>query len=316
MANTRENLTRAIEGLWRSRSNDKSQLPVGLSFAPFNYGLGNNEYQILDQDLRLNTSDPAMGALAGDHADYAEGVISYSTVTVATERRTAQGFVIPYSVIDALEGENAFLNLADDAMKAVSNQLLDRWTLDFLSVATADVAAPTAGGLDLSALGTDLVAYFNAVVQEIEQAAGKKCTHAVMGKEAAMAMANMDTIQGGPGIAVGSDATSVRRLSYASPARVQEFFRDLYGIELLIEDRTYLNAGTGAYTIGTDLLIGHADPRGGAMATFMRDPGVIKFNVRETAFPKVEGLVVTGDSHWRITATDPTAARLCALTLP
>jgi hypothetical protein len=316
MADTQQNLTRAIEGLWRSRSNDKDQLPKGLGFSPFNYGLGNNEYQISSTDLRLNTSDPKQGATVSDHADYPEGLISYSTVTVDTQRRAAQGFVIPYSVIDALQGENALLDLADDAMKAVSNQLLDRWTLDFVSEAQTAFAAPSAGGLDLSTLSTDLVAYFNDVVEEIEQAAGRRCTHVICGKEALHAMANMDSIQGGPGVAVGSSAASARRLGYTSPDRVKEFFRSMYGIELLVEDRTYLNAGTGAYTLGTTMLIGNVDPRGGCMATFMKDPDIVKFNVRETAFPKVEGLVVTGDSHWKVEVTDPTAGREITLTLP
>lgn len=316
MADTQQNLTRAIEGLWRERSNDPSQLPAGLRFSPFNYGLGNNEYQILSTDLRLNTSDPKQGATVSDHADYAEGVISYSTVTVDTQRRAAQGFVIPYSVIDALEGENAFLNLADDAMKAVSNQLLDRWTLDFVSEAQGAFAAPSAGGLDLSTLSTDLVAYFNSVVEEIEQAAGKRVTHIICGKQALHAMANMDSIQGGPGVAVGSSAATQRRLGYTSPDRVAEFFRSMYGIELIVEDRTYLNAGTGAYSLTTTMLVGHVDPRGGCMSTFMRDPDIIRFETRETAFPKVSGLVVTGDAHWKVEATDPTSGREITLTLP
>jgi hypothetical protein len=316
MANTKENLTRALQGLWRSRSNDPSQLPAGLKFSPFNYGLGNNEYQIASTDLRLNTSDPKQGAVTSDHADYPEGLISYSTVTVATERRAAQGFVIPYSVIEALQGENSFLDLADDAMKAVSNQLLDRFTLDFVAEVGAGFAAPAAGALDLSVLSTDAVAYFNSVVQEIEQAAGKRVTHAIMGKEAVMAMANLDSIANGPGIAVGSSAATERRLGYTSPDRVRSFFREMYGIELLVEDRTYLNAGTGAYTLGANMVIGNVDPRGGSMATFMKSPDIIDFNVRETAFPKVEGLVVTGDSHWKIEVTDPTAGRAIALTLP
>lgn len=316
MANTQENLTRALAGLWRSRSNDMSQMPSGLSFSPFNYGLGNNEYQIASTDFRLDTSDPMQGAIQGDHSDYPEGLISYSTVTVNTQRRAAQGFVIPYAVIDALQGENPFLDLADDAMKAVSNQLLDRWTLDFVAEATAGFAAPAAGGLDLSTLSTDAVAYFNSVITEIEQGSGKKCTHAIMGKEAVMAMANLDSIANGPGIAVGSSLASQRRLGYTSPDRVVSFFREMYGIELLVEDRTYLAAGTGAYTLGTSMVIGNVDPRGGSMATFMKSPDIVDFNVRETAFPKVEGLVVTGDSHWKIEATDPEAARIVTLTLP
>ena len=316
MANTKENLTRALQGLWRSRSNDPSQLPAGLKFSPFNYGLGNNEYQIASTDFRLDTSDPLQGALAGDHSDYPEGLISYSTVTVETQRRAAQGFVIPYAVIEALQGENPFLDLADDAMKAVSNQLLDRFTLDFVAEVGAGFAAPAAGGLDLSTLTTDAVAYFNSVIQEIEQGSGKKCTHALMGKEAVMAMANLDSITDGPGVAIGSSAEAQRRLGYTSPERVKTFFRDMYGIELLVEDRTYLAAGTGAYTLGANMVIGNVDPRGGSMATFMKSPDIIDFNVRETAFPKVEGLVVTGDSHWKIEVTDPAAGRAIALTLP
>jgi len=248
-----------------------------------------------------------------DHADYAEGVISYSTVTRQTQRYGATGFVIPNAVLEAIEDQNGLISLADDAMRAVSNQLLDSWTLNFITEATAGLSA--AAGLDLSVPTTDLQAYFDSQVQTIEQTSGKRVNAVLMGKRAAMAFAGMDTIQNGPGVTAGA-AGQTRRLGYSSGARVKEFFQDVYGINVLIEERTYLNAGTGVYTLDTDLFIGHADPRGGSMTTFSRLADVIEFNVRETAFPKVEGIAVTGDSHWKVEVTDPSAGLRVPLTLP
>lgn len=306
MANTAENLSQIVQGLWADRSNDPAQLPAALGFAPFNRALGNFQYQVLDTDLRLNTSDPTQGAAIADHADYAQGVISYSTVTKATQRRAAQGFVIPNAVMEAIEDQNGLVSLADDAMRAVSNQLLDQFTLDFIT--QADAGFSDAGALDLSTQSTDLQAYFDIGVEGIETAAGKRVNAILMGKKAAMRLAGMDTIQNGPGIAMGASPTVQRRLGYSSLDRVRAFFKDVYGIEVLIEDRTYLNAGTGAYTLDTDMFIGHVDPRGGCMATFSRVADIIDFNVRETSFPSVEGLAVTGDAHWKCEVTDALAA--------
>ncbi len=313
MATTAQNLNQIVTGLWRDRANDPAQLPVGLGFSPFNKALGNFQYQVIDTDLRLDTSDPRQGAAVADHADYAEGVISYSTVTKETQRRSALGYVLPFAVIDAIEGQNGLVNLADDAMKAVSDQLLDQWTLDFIAQATAGFSA--AGALALNVQTTDLQAYFDARIQEIELASGKPVDTVVMGKQVAMRLAGMDTIQNGPGVAAGA-AGQTRRLGYSSMDRVHAFFKDVYDIDnVLIENRTYKNAGTNAYTIGANLILGHADPRGGAMATFSRESDIIKFNVRETAFPKVEGLAVTGDAHWKIEVTDPLAGLRCPVTL-
>ncbi len=305
MANTAENLMQVIQGLWTDRSNDPSQLPAALGFAPFNKALGNFQYQVLDTDLRLNTADPTQGGPVADHADYAQGVISYSTVTKATQRRAAQGFIIPDAVMESIEGQNGLVSLADDAMRAVSNQLLDQFTLDF--IAQADAGFSDAAALDLSTPSGNLQDYFDTGVQLIETESGKRCNTILMGKRAAMRLAGMDTIQNGPGVAIGSDATATRRLGYSSLDRVRAFFRDCYGIEVLIEDRTYLNSGTGAYTLDTDMFLGHADPRGGCMATFSRVADIIDFNVRETKFPSVEGLAVTGDAHWKCEVTDASA---------
>jgi hypothetical protein len=52
------------------------------------------------------------------------------------------------------------------------------------------------------------------------------------------------------------------------------------------------------------------------MASFMRDPSVINFQSRELAYPKVEGIAITGDSHWNIEVTDRQAGRRVAVTLP
>ena len=305
MANTAENLSQIVKGLWQERSNDMSQLPASLGFSPFNKALGNFQYQILSTDLRLDTSDPRQGAVMADHADYSEGVISYSTVSKVTQRRGANGFVIPNAVMEAIEDQNGLVSLADDAMRAISNQILDSFTLDFITAATAGLGAFS--GLDLSTPATDLQTYFDTQVQNIETGSGKRVNTLLLGKKAAMRLAGMDTVANGPGIALAASPTVQRRLGYTSLDRVRGFFRDVYGIELLIEDRTYLNAGSGAYVLDTDMFLGYADPRGGVMATFSRVADIIDFNVRETAYPKVEGLAITGDAHWKVEVTDSIA---------
>jgi hypothetical protein len=40
MATSSQNLSKAIQGLWRDRSNDMDQLPKALAFSPVNPMLG------------------------------------------------------------------------------------------------------------------------------------------------------------------------------------------------------------------------------------------------------------------------------------
>jgi hypothetical protein len=317
MANTSENLIQIVQGLFQDRANDPSQLPAALRFAPFNKALGNLMYQVLSTDLRLDTSDPRMGTAIADNADYADGSISYATVSRATQRYASQGFSISDATMEAMQDQNSFLNLANDAMSFVSSQLFDQWTLDFVTKATDATTGLVAGAaLDVSVATTDLVAYFNNEIENIHRTSGKRPTHILMGQECANAMVNMDTIQEGPGVAIGSSAASTRRLGWASDAQLADFFRSKYGIELLVEDRTYLNAGTPAYVLSTDLFIGRVDARGGAVTSFMRNPSIVDFSTRALAYPRVEGIAIVGDSHWLNEVTDRQAGRRVTVTLP
>jgi hypothetical protein len=315
MASVSQALTKAIPGLWRERSNNPDEMPQGLKFAPLNIALpGTSEYQILSTDLRLDQRDPRQGAALSDSADFAEGNIEYGTVTVATERHASLLYKIPQRVIDGLQGENPVLDLAGDAMKATSNQILDTWTRNFVTAA-GDLDA--AAALDLSApAATDLVAYFDSEFEGIQLASGKTPNMVLMGRKVYHALANMDSIQSGPGVAIGSDSTATRRLDWTARTRVAEFFRSLYGCEIAVENRTYINsAGAPKYALETELLIGHVDPRGGCMATFAQDADVIRFYVQDLTLPSPEGVGVAADARYKVTASDPLAGRIAAVTL-
>ena len=317
MASTSQNLSKAIQGLWRDKANDTSNLPKALTFSPVNSMLGNGKYQILSSDLRLDDRDVKMGAASGDNADYAIGEFGYSTVAVQTERHSSLLYKLPQAVIEAIEGENGFVRVADDAMKAVSSQILDKYTAEWLAAAAAGLSAPAGGALDLSDNSTDLIAYFDAAIDEIEKGGSKRPTHLVMGAEAFRKLRNNDQVQGGTSLGGAPSGGDFRRTGYAPMSAVAEFFRAAFGIEILVEDRTKLNsAGNGAYTLSTSMVLGvGGDPRGSAITTFAKSADFIEFDVRDLAMPSPEGIGVAANAYYKAEVTDPSKGRIITVTL-
>lgn len=313
MASHTQNLSKAIQGLWQDRSNDMDVLPVALQFSPINPMLGNGEYQIMSNDLRRDERDPRQGAVLSDNADYALGEFGYSTVSIQTERHSSLLYKLPQSVIDALEGENSVLRVADDAMKACSNQILDGYTAKWVAAADAGLAAAAGGALDLSTQSTDLVSYFDALIEEIEKESGKRPTHIVMGSRAFRAFRNMDQVQGST--ALGE--TGGRRTGYAPMSAVASFFRAAFGLEILVETRTKIDSsGSADYTLDTQLFIGCAgDPRSSCITTFAKDSGLITFDTRDLVLPMPEGVGVAANAFYKVEVTDAAAGRKVAVTL-
>jgi hypothetical protein len=316
MATTAQSLSKVIQGLWKDRSNDPSQLPKALIFAPTNEVLGNGQFQVLNDDLRLDARDPAAGTARADAADYASGDYGYSTVSVQTARHASLLYRLPQNVIDAIEDQNRMVSVANDAMKAVSSQILDRFTANFVAEVTANATALST--LDLSDVTTDLIAYFDAAIEAIELAGSKRPTHLLMGAAAFRALRNCDQVQGSTSLGGAASGGSFRRTGYAPMSAVSEFFRAAFGLEVLIEDRTFINAaGTAAYTLDTSMVLGVAgDPTGGSIVTFSRTPGLIEFDVRELALPAPLGIGVACNADYSVKVTDSDKVRRIPLTLP
>jgi hypothetical protein len=288
MATSSQNLSKAIQGLWRDRSNDMDQLPKALAFSPVNPMLGNGEYQIMADDLRLDERDDIQGAAIGDNAQYGAGDFGYSSVAVQTQRHASLLYKLPEAVIQAIQGENGFVRVAEDAMKATSNQILDRYTGEWLTAAGAGLAAPAGGTLDLSDLTTDVTAYFDAAIDEIQKGSAKRPTHLIMGAEAFRAFRNMDTIQGSTALGI------------------------------LVEDRTKVNsAGNGAYTLSTSMVLGYAgDPRSSCITTFAKSADFIEYDVRDLAMPDPVGIGCAANAYFKVEVTNPAAGRIITVSLP
>lgn len=312
MASTAQSLSKAIQGLWSDRSNDPSQLPKALVFAPVNQVLGNGQFQVLADDLRLDAGDSAQGTVRADNADYAVGDFGYSTISIATQRHASLLYKLPQNVIDSIEGQNGFVNVANDAMKAVSNQILDQFTAEFITEVTANASALST--LDLSDVTTDLLAYFDAAIEAIELGGAKRPTHLLMGSEAFRALRNMDQVQGST--ALGE--TGGRRTGYAPMSAVAEFFRAAFGIEILVEDRTFINSsGSAGYVLGTGMVLGYAgSATDGSVVTFARSPGFIEFDVRDLVLPMPQGVGVAANADYTIQVCDADKIRRIPCTLP
>jgi hypothetical protein len=316
MATSSQNLSKAIQGLWRDRSNDMEQLPKALAFSPVNPMLGNGEYQIMVDDLRLDERDDIQGAAIGDNAQYGAGDFGYSSVAVQTQRHASLLYKLPQAVIDAIEGQNGFVRVAEDAMKATSNQILDKFTGEWLAAAVADLANPAGGTLDLSDVTTDATAYFDAAIDEIQKESAKRPSHLIMGAEAFRAFRNLDVIQGST--ALGSIEGGSRRTGYAPMSAVAEYFRAAFGLEILVEDRTKVNtSGDGAYTLSTSMVLGYAgDPRSSCITTFAKSADFIEYDVRDLSLPDPVGIGCAANSYYKVEVTNPAAGRIITVTLP
>ena len=99
---------------------------------------------------------------------------------------------------------------------------------------------------------------------------------------------------------------------------VGEFFRAAFGIEILVEDRTFINAaGSAAYSLSSSMVLGYAgDPTGGSVITFARTPAFIEYDVRELAMPSPMGIGVAGNANYVCKVADADKVRRIPLTLP
>ena len=269
-------------------------------------------------DLRLDERDDIQGAAIGDNAQYGAGDFGYSSVAVQTQRHASLLYKLPEAVIQAIQGENGFVRVAEDAMKATSNQILDRYTGEWLTAAGAGLAAPAGGTLDLSDLTTDVTAYFDAAIDEIQKGSAKRPTHLIMGAEAFRAFRNMDTIQGSTALGGAASGGSFRRTGYTPLSAVAEYFQAAFGLEILVEDRTKVNsAGNGAYTLSTSMVLGYAgDPRSSCITTFAKSADFIEYDVRDLAMPDPVGIGCAANAYFKVEVTNPAAGRIITVSLP
>jgi len=321
MATVAQSLSKAIPGLFRERANDPSRRPVALDVAPMVTQNGLGEYQIITTDLRLDERDATQGAELGDSADFSAAAVSYNTVSVATKRYAAQSFHIPERVIQALQGNNAQLDLARNAMNFVADQLYGRFTRELLTAAAASLTPTTAGTLDLSSPGaTDLVDYFNTVVEEIMLGSTVRPDYIFIGPRVRHALRNMDTVQGGPALASGPLVSVSRRTGYVGFGAVDSFFAD-YGMRVLTEDSSFINSsGANKFLLDDKIIVGRAQAGGrSAMHTFVQRDGengdLLKFYVGDAALPSAPGIIVAGDMRMKVEVTDPELARIIDCTL-
>lgn len=322
MSTVAQSLTKAIPGLFRERANDPTRRPQGIEVAPLVTQNGRGEYQIITTDLRLNEQDASQGAVLSDSADFSPNAISYSTVSVATKRFGANSFLIPERVIQALEGNNAQLDLARNAMNACADQLYGRFIRELVTEATAGLTATTAGTLDLSSPGaTDLVDFFNTVVEEIMTGSSLAPNYIYMGPRVRHALRNMDTIQGGAAVAATTAAIADRaRTGYVGFGAIEAFFGE-YGVRVLTEPGSYLdNTGAAKFLLNDKIIVGRAEAGGrSALHTFVQRDGdngdLIKFYVGDTVLPQVPGIQVAADMRMKVEVTDPELARVISVTL-
>lgn len=307
MANLSQSLSQAIPGLFRERLGDAARSPKSLLVAPPVFSNGRNEYQILSTDLRLDLRDPSQGGALAANADFVEGNIEYDIVTVATQRYASSLFKISQRTIDGLEGVNAALDLARNAEDACASQLFSKHRN--LVSGISGVSAPSAGTLALGTLSTDLKAYFNSVHNEITLGSTKAPNYVYMNKKTYIALSNMDTIQEGAAIAAGP-----LRTGFVNFGVVDAFFA-IYGLEVVVEDGSYINAsGSATFFMDGKLLIGHRGGAASSLMTFAQDLSLARFYVQENVLPTPAGISVAADMQILVTAVDSSSARMATVT--
>jgi hypothetical protein len=327
MATSAQSLSVAIEGLWRKRSNDLSQLTGAARIAAAITQNARGEYQFLSTDLRKDLRRPATAqSNVTEYTSFPVGNLQYSYASTQPRRHVADMFMLPSSVIAGLQDANSALDVAKDAEEYIANDLLTQHLNDFLTAA-AGLAAPAAGALDLSVDSVDLNDYFRTVIREISLTSTQRPNFVYMSPEVHDRLISNDTIQEGTALAIGADTNSIeRRTGFATDERLRMFFRSL-GLEVIVEHFSQINlSGAGEFVLGADIVIGRMDPRGGTFQTFVRkNVGkrsgtaplhyMVNFLVQDTVLPAPQGIAVAGDGFWEIQGTNVLSGRLIDVTL-
>jgi hypothetical protein len=320
MANSFQSTIKALDAVFRDYRTKGD--PEFLKLAPVVDSDANGNYLVYTDVARLDDANaPVRGA---DGADFLPANFDYDYVQYQVNRLIGFNFTLPYSVIDAIESGTGNVDVIDGAMARVTRPLFGKLVSEFVALAAAELAAPSAGGADISSgnEGFGYTNYMETAMQEVELATGMLPTHLYVDPTVARRMRLLDEVQSQTAISGFTDSGSaVRRTGMVTWDAVKAWHRDILGLELLIERESKKNtSGDGAYAAGTTGILAVSNPGvgEGAFKTFHRTNindgaevigDLARVSVRENGAGKARGVGVDGDVFAKSFAVAPQLGR-------
>lgn len=317
MATSNKSLTQAIRGLYRDYMTDGR--PAALDLAPLvGQDSSNGEFQILKRSKFYDARDTPLKV--GGTTAFRAGQLEFDTVSVKLVERAGQAIHLPERAIRSLEAANPDLDVVKHAVDTVAQDLFGYYVADVQTIADS---LDDASALDLSVNTAPLIDYFNTEILAIQKVTGKRPNVLYMGPEAYHALQNQDSVQQGSAVAVGSSATSTRRLGSVAPDAVDQFFLSRFGLRVLVENWNYVTtAGANDFVVTTQMVLAHSAPgtAPSCLKTFHQTIGrsgeLIDFYQERATLPNKPGIFVAGDGMWEVKVVDAELGRDIPVTLP
>lgn len=308
-----------IEGLYRDKVS--AVTPAAFDCAPL-YGANSAAAQFLvrSTDNRFDVRKD-FGKASSASSEFLKSNTELARIDVQLESHKAGYEVIPQSV---LTGTGLSVDIVQPIVNGQIDQIYGAYIAEFLEVSGNDL--PNAGSsFNISVASAPVVATINSYIRAIHLASNKRPNTIWMSQDAMWAFQGLDEIQNGTAISgYTTTGSSVRRTGSATPAQVEEFFRSRFGLQLLVEDRTILDAtGASAYAAGDKMVIAHA--AGGSedsalktfhLSTYGGGADLVNFLVDTAAAPLPLGQVVRAEAVYKVKAVNPQAGLFVDLTLP
>ena len=308
-------LTSIVEGVYGETATDR--LPEAFMMAPRYASLtGKAEFLLNSADGRWDERK-SFGKAVSASAKFEDDPYQLSTVTVPLATHNTSQIVIPEVVAASMN-----VDVTSDAMNRLAEQIYAAYISEFLNVAGNDL--PNAGSsFNISSPSAAAVSTIHGYIDDIVLASGHEPNRVWMSRKAANKFLLLDEVQNGTAITgFTTSGSSVRRTGSANLEQLRNWFDSQFGLELIVESRTYTNtSGTSAY-LGEDKMIiakcqdGSLDS---ALKTFhlgtYGGPNLLKYSVKEAHAPYPDGMILRASATYAVAATNPNAGLFIDLTL-
>lgn len=319
-------LKNKVQGLFREKINEATE--ASRFVAPVlssNGGLG-NEWTILRGDHRISVLEnvPTVG-LNSPHQQLS---VEFDTISQTMSRKDGGAILIPERVQRSQQSQAGFA-VDQTAMNKIAARLADQHVVDLGRIAagatasSGDSLSAYAEALDLTNPAFPIVRWARELRREIQKEIGMRIMpgegYLAVGAHAVDAIADLDDLQNGTSVAIGSSATAQRRTDSLDHDEVLARFLAKTGFRLVLLDTT-VRGGTGApeFVFEDTGLFGFS--RAGAeectLKTFSQDADMFDVDIRPTSGREVRGVWAVGDGLWEVVPVFPESGRRISVALP
>jgi hypothetical protein len=302
-------LKEAIQGFYQDYTT--SRAPAGLMLAPpsnlrsvqgqFLYRRSDNSY-----DARTD-----LGA-GGFGSEFRPGNTDLGVESVSLKSYKAPYEVIPYSIARSVEDQ---VSLVEPIVNGQLGWIHGQYVTNLFTAA----AALTAGtALNLTTDSADVAGILKENVRAIQIACNERPNVIYMSPEAVDRFLKQDQVFNGTALAAAASPTVQRRTGAQDEVGLAAWFKNVLGLQLLVEDLVGINtSGTRDFIAGNTaiLAVAKSGVAESCFKTFHQYADLAEFEVAETQAPMARGQIVTCEAIYDVKITDPARGLKIALTL-